>query len=70
MLALVFSFSDHYLSSVTWVTDERIAVQWLTRRQDQVVLQIYDYDGNNWNENSVCYISYKPLYSERERGRE
>ncbi|KAM9486424.1 dipeptidyl peptidase 4 [Clarias gariepinus] len=41
---------DHYLSSVTWVTDERIAVQWLTRRQDQVLLQIYDYDGTNWNE--------------------
>ncbi|KAK3543578.1 hypothetical protein QTP70_023909 [Hemibagrus guttatus] len=43
---------DHYLSSVTWVTDERIAVQWLTRRQDQVLLQIYDYNGNNWNEHS------------------
>lgn len=42
--------SDHYLSSVTWVTDKRIAVQWLTRRQDQVLLQIYDFDGNNWKE--------------------
>ncbi|XP_066542738.1 dipeptidyl peptidase 4 [Hoplias malabaricus] len=43
--------SDHYLSSVTWVTDERIAVQWLTRRQDRVLLQLYDYDGNSWKEN-------------------
>ncbi|XP_062861885.1 dipeptidyl peptidase 4 [Trichomycterus rosablanca] len=44
--------SDHYLSSVTWVTDTRIAVQWLTRRQDQVLLQIYDFDGTKWNENT------------------
>ncbi|XP_051998021.1 dipeptidyl peptidase 4 [Xyrauchen texanus] len=43
---------DHYLSSVTWVTDERLAVQWLPRRQDQVLLQIYDYDGTKWKENS------------------
>lgn len=57
IFALVFSLSDHYLSSVTWVTDERIAVQWLTRRQDQVLLQIYDYDGTNWNENTVGYVS-------------
>ncbi|XP_064166741.1 dipeptidyl peptidase 4-like isoform X1 [Anguilla rostrata] len=42
--------SDHYLSSVTWVTDERIAVQWQRRRQNSVVLQIYDLDGNHWNE--------------------
>ncbi|KTF92749.1 hypothetical protein cypCar_00024804 [Cyprinus carpio] len=25
---------DHYLRTVTWVTDERLAVQWLPRRQD------------------------------------
>ncbi|XP_062313975.1 dipeptidyl peptidase 4 [Osmerus eperlanus] len=42
--------SDHYLSSVVWVTDERIAVQWLSRKQDHVVLQTYDFDGNGWNE--------------------
>ncbi|KAJ8350707.1 hypothetical protein SKAU_G00258370 [Synaphobranchus kaupii] len=41
---------DHYLSSVTWVTDERIAVQWERRRQNSVVLQIYDFVGNHWNE--------------------
>ncbi|XP_036401574.1 dipeptidyl peptidase 4-like [Megalops cyprinoides] len=43
--------SDHYLSSVTWVTDERIAVQWQKRIQESVLLQIYDFDGSRWNEN-------------------
>ncbi|CAB1328448.1 unnamed protein product [Coregonus sp. 'balchen'] len=42
---------DHYLSSVTWVMDERIAVQWTKRKQNHVLLQMYDFDGNNWNEN-------------------
>ncbi|RXN32000.1 dipeptidyl peptidase 4-like protein [Labeo rohita] len=41
---------DHYLRTVTWVTDQRLAVQWLPRRQDSVLLQIYDYDGTNWKE--------------------
>ncbi|XP_056610955.1 dipeptidyl peptidase 4 isoform X1 [Triplophysa dalaica] len=41
---------DHYLSSVTWVTDTRLAVQWVPRRQDRVLLQIYDYDGTSWKE--------------------
>uniref|UniRef100_A0A671SLK6 Interferon induced with helicase C domain 1 n=1 Tax=Sinocyclocheilus anshuiensis TaxID=1608454 RepID=A0A671SLK6_9TELE len=49
--------SDHYLRTVTWVTDERLAVQWLPRRQDSVLLQIYDYDGTNWKETSVAYLS-------------
>ncbi|XP_026151616.1 dipeptidyl peptidase 4 isoform X2 [Mastacembelus armatus] len=39
---------DHIMCSVTWVTDERFAVQWLTRKQNYVVVQIYDADGNNW----------------------
>ncbi|CAL8321446.1 unnamed protein product [Merluccius merluccius] len=42
--------SDYFLSSVTWVTDERIAVQWLTRKQNQVCVQIYDFDGSHWQE--------------------
>uniref|UniRef100_A0A3Q4AK85 Uncharacterized protein n=1 Tax=Mola mola TaxID=94237 RepID=A0A3Q4AK85_MOLML len=41
---------DHILSSVTWVTDERIAVQWLTRKQNYLVVQIYDFDGSSWKE--------------------
>ncbi|KAI1898280.1 hypothetical protein AGOR_G00070700 [Albula goreensis] len=42
--------SDHYLCWVTWVTDERIAVQWQKRKQNFVRLQIYDFDGTLWNE--------------------
>ncbi|XP_045909518.1 prolyl endopeptidase FAP [Micropterus dolomieu] len=42
--------SDHILCSVTWVTDERVAVEWLTRKQNYVVVQIYDFDGSNWKE--------------------
>ncbi|XP_069009657.1 dipeptidyl peptidase 4 [Embiotoca jacksoni] len=41
---------DHILCSVTWVTDERVAVQWLTRKQNYVVVQIYDFDGSSWKE--------------------
>ncbi|KAL7991685.1 hypothetical protein Chor_015941 [Crotalus horridus] len=36
---------DHYLSAVTWVTDERICVQWLRRIQNFSVLTICDYSG-------------------------
>ncbi|XP_061089923.1 dipeptidyl peptidase 4-like [Conger conger] len=42
--------NDHYLSSVTWVTDERIAVQWQKRKQNYVLLQIYDLVGSIWTE--------------------
>uniref|UniRef100_A0A674F667 Fibroblast activation protein, alpha n=1 Tax=Salmo trutta TaxID=8032 RepID=A0A674F667_SALTR len=63
---------DHYLSSVTWVTDERIAVQWTKRKQNHVLLQIYDFDGNNWNENQVLvtspqtlwYVPLQPMFAE------
>ncbi|XP_072253206.1 dipeptidyl peptidase 4 [Leuresthes tenuis] len=41
---------DHILCSVTWVTDKRVAVQWLTRQQNHVVVQMYDHDGTNWKE--------------------
>ncbi|KAG7227530.1 hypothetical protein INR49_005345 [Caranx melampygus] len=41
---------DHIMCSVTWVTDERVAVQWLTRKQNYVVVQIYDFDGSSWRE--------------------
>uniref|UniRef100_A0A6Q2WZC6 Uncharacterized protein n=1 Tax=Esox lucius TaxID=8010 RepID=A0A6Q2WZC6_ESOLU len=55
---------DHFLGSVTWVTDERIAVQWTKRKQNHVVLQIYDFDGNKWNEKQVLFVIndyYTPL---------
>uniref|UniRef100_A0A8C5IBC4 Dipeptidyl peptidase 4-like n=1 Tax=Gouania willdenowi TaxID=441366 RepID=A0A8C5IBC4_GOUWI len=42
--------SDHILCSVTWVTDERVAVQWLSRKQNYALTQIYDYDGRGWIE--------------------
>ncbi|XP_060113213.1 dipeptidyl peptidase 4 [Heteronotia binoei] len=34
---------DHYLSVVTWVTDERICLQWLKRIQNFSILAICDY---------------------------
>lgn len=40
---------DHYLSTVTWATDERIAVQWQNRTQSHVILQTYDLSGETWN---------------------
>ncbi|XP_077473310.1 dipeptidyl peptidase 4 [Stigmatopora argus] len=41
---------DYLLCSVTWVTDERVAVQWLTRKQNYVLVQIYDFVGGSWRE--------------------
>ncbi|XP_062972548.1 dipeptidyl peptidase 4 [Elgaria multicarinata webbii] len=40
--------SDHYLSVVTWVTDERICLQWLRRIQNFTVLTICDYSNPIW----------------------
>ncbi|XP_063067949.1 dipeptidyl peptidase 4 [Engraulis encrasicolus] len=39
---------DHYLSTVTWVSDTRIAVQWEKRVQSNVILVIYDWNGDEW----------------------
>ncbi|XP_068612662.1 dipeptidyl peptidase 4-like [Brachionichthys hirsutus] len=44
----VFRSSEHYLATVTWATDERIAVQWLKRAQQHLVLQIYNFTGSEW----------------------
>ncbi|XP_051550575.1 dipeptidyl peptidase 4 [Myxocyprinus asiaticus] len=44
---------EHYLSTVTWATDERIAVQWQQRTQNFVVLKGYDFNGGAWNESSL-----------------
>uniref|UniRef100_A0A8D3EAA4 Fibroblast activation protein, alpha n=1 Tax=Scophthalmus maximus TaxID=52904 RepID=A0A8D3EAA4_SCOMX len=44
---------------MTWVTDERVAVQWLTRKQNHVVVQIYDFDGSSWREKQVTVTSLK-----------
>uniref|UniRef100_A0A8C7LFB5 Dipeptidyl-peptidase 4 n=1 Tax=Oncorhynchus kisutch TaxID=8019 RepID=A0A8C7LFB5_ONCKI len=50
-----FFYSDHYLATVTWVTDERIAVQWQKRKQNELRFQIYDFSivGNTWIENAL-----------------
>ncbi|XP_051259084.1 dipeptidyl peptidase 4 [Dicentrarchus labrax] len=41
---------DHILCSVNWLTDERVTVQWLTRKQNYVVVQTYEFDGSRWKE--------------------
>ncbi|CAN9498346.1 unnamed protein product [Ophioblennius macclurei] len=43
-----FRSIDHYLVSVVWVTDSRIAVQWLKRTQNHLILQFYNYTGTDW----------------------
>ncbi|NXU95366.1 DPP4 peptidase, partial [Xiphorhynchus elegans] len=40
---------DHYLSAVTWVTDERICLQWLRRIQNFSVLTICDFENATWS---------------------
>ncbi|OXB77060.1 UNVERIFIED_CONTAM: hypothetical protein H355_007707, partial [Colinus virginianus] len=40
---------DHYLSVVTWVTDERICLQWLRRIQNFSVLAICDFESTTGN---------------------
>uniref|UniRef100_A0A9J8AH83 Dipeptidyl-peptidase 4 n=1 Tax=Cyprinus carpio carpio TaxID=630221 RepID=A0A9J8AH83_CYPCA len=47
---LVPSVVEHYLSTVTWASDERIAVQWQNRTQNYVVLKTYDFNGSAWTE--------------------
>lgn len=44
-----FGSSEHYLATVTWVTDARIAVQWLKRVQNHLILQIYNFSGTKWD---------------------
>ncbi|XP_072242922.1 dipeptidyl peptidase 4-like [Leuresthes tenuis] len=44
----LFSSEEHYLATVTWVTDNRLAVQWLKRVQNHLILQIYNFNGSSW----------------------
>ncbi|XP_028322721.1 dipeptidyl peptidase 4-like isoform X1 [Gouania willdenowi] len=44
----IFGSVDHYLASVTWATDNRLAVQWLKRLQNHLVLQIYNFTDSGW----------------------
>ncbi|XP_037102120.1 dipeptidyl peptidase 4-like [Syngnathus acus] len=43
-----FSSQEHYLATVTWGTDQRLAVQWLKRLQNHLILQIYDLEDFTW----------------------
>ncbi|KTG05367.1 hypothetical protein cypCar_00010574 [Cyprinus carpio] len=47
---------EHYLSTVTWASDERIAVQWQKRTQNYVALKTYDFSGNAWTESSLSQV--------------
>ncbi|XP_057686635.1 dipeptidyl peptidase 4-like isoform X1 [Corythoichthys intestinalis] len=49
-----FSSEEHYLATVTWATDQRIAVQWLKRLQNHLILQIYELQNLTW-------VPIKPL---------
>ncbi|XP_036416128.1 dipeptidyl peptidase 4 [Colossoma macropomum] len=48
---------EHYLSTVTWATDERIAVQWQNRTQSYVTLQLYELNGDTWRETTGINVS-------------
>uniref|UniRef100_A0A7N6AKR2 Uncharacterized protein n=1 Tax=Anabas testudineus TaxID=64144 RepID=A0A7N6AKR2_ANATE len=54
----------HILSSVTWVTDQRVAVQWVTRKQNYVIVQIYEFDGSSWKEKQVDYVPLPLFFAE------
>ncbi|XP_065607092.1 prolyl endopeptidase FAP isoform X2 [Cyrtonyx montezumae] len=58
----VIASSDHYFTWLTWVTDNRICVQWLKRIQNFSVLAICDFkeDSNTWDcpeENAIQITS-------------
>ncbi|XP_031816436.1 prolyl endopeptidase FAP isoform X2 [Sarcophilus harrisii] len=45
----MISSSDYYFSWLTWVTDERVCLQWLKRVQNVTVLSICDFRENTQN---------------------
>ncbi|XP_077574654.1 dipeptidyl peptidase 4-like [Stigmatopora nigra] len=49
-----FRSEEHYLATVTWGSDQRIAVQWLKRLQNHLILQIYELQNSSW-------VAAKPL---------
>uniref|UniRef100_A0A4W6BYB4 Dipeptidyl-peptidase 4 n=1 Tax=Lates calcarifer TaxID=8187 RepID=A0A4W6BYB4_LATCA len=61
-----FSASEHYLATVTWVTDNRIAVQWLKRVQNHLILQIYNLSESRWDPIEVkhCFSPPEPVFAE------
>ncbi len=53
----MFYHREHYLSTVTWASDERIAVQWQKRTQNYVALKTYDFNGSAWKESSLVILT-------------
>uniref|UniRef100_A0AAR2L9F2 Dipeptidyl-peptidase 4 n=1 Tax=Pygocentrus nattereri TaxID=42514 RepID=A0AAR2L9F2_PYGNA len=60
MEVVVPSAVEHYLSTVTWATDDRIAVQWQNRTQSYLTLQLYELNGDTWRETTVCALRPRP----------
>ncbi|XP_072274347.1 dipeptidyl peptidase 4-like isoform X2 [Pyxicephalus adspersus] len=54
---------DHYLNGMNWVTDERLAVQWLRRIQNVSVLVICDHENA-----STTWRCDQPIYEESTTG--
>ncbi|XP_066432034.1 dipeptidyl peptidase 4-like isoform X2 [Eleutherodactylus coqui] len=52
---------DHYLSTVTWASDQRMAIQWLRRIQNVSILTLCSYSDSDWQ----CST---PLYEESKTG--
>uniref|UniRef100_A0A674KIQ1 Fibroblast activation protein alpha n=1 Tax=Terrapene triunguis TaxID=2587831 RepID=A0A674KIQ1_9SAUR len=54
----VIASSDHYFTWLTWVTDNRIGVQWLKRIQNFSVLAVCDFqeNSNSWYCPEVLHI--------------
>uniref|UniRef100_A0A8C6PRE3 Fibroblast activation protein, alpha n=1 Tax=Nothobranchius furzeri TaxID=105023 RepID=A0A8C6PRE3_NOTFU len=62
VLEIMSTFNNLVMVDMTWASDERVAVQWLTRKQNHLVVQIYDFDGGSWKEKQVDDASlYTPL---------
>uniref|UniRef100_A0A8C6TGF2 Dipeptidyl-peptidase 4 n=1 Tax=Neogobius melanostomus TaxID=47308 RepID=A0A8C6TGF2_9GOBI len=59
----VTNISEHYLATVTWATDDRIAVQWLKRVQNTLILQIYSLTGTGWGHSEVRFAPSEPVFS-------
>uniref|UniRef100_A0A7N8XHM4 Dipeptidyl peptidase 4-like n=1 Tax=Mastacembelus armatus TaxID=205130 RepID=A0A7N8XHM4_9TELE len=68
VIPISFSSSEHYLASVTWVTDNRIAVQWLKRVQNHLILQIYNFNGSKWEPVEVKHNVRNKYYSSNQEG--
>lgn len=62
-----FTCSDYYFSWLTWVTDDRICLQWLKRIQNVSVLSICDFreDWQTWDCPKVSYIKTTEVYFRR-----